>query len=47
MARKVFRRGNFTSLEELKTKIFEFIEYFNRTMAKPMKWIYTGKPALV
>jgi len=21
----------------------EFIHYFNRTMAKPFKWTYTGK----
>lgn len=28
----------------LKAKILEFVEYFNRTMAKPFKWTYTGKP---
>jgi len=22
----------------------EFIEYYNRTMAKPFKWTYQGKP---
>jgi len=45
LARKVIRRGNFISIEALRSKIFEFIDYFNRTMAKPMKWIYTGNPA--
>jgi four helix bundle protein len=45
LARKVIRRGNFTSLDDLKSKMIEFIDYFNRTMAKPMKWIYKGKPA--
>lgn len=45
LARKVIRRGNFSSLEDWKSKMIEFIDYFNRTMAKPMKWIYTGKPA--
>lgn len=45
LARKVIRRGNFTSLEDLTDKLLQFIDYFNRTMAKPMKWIYTGKPA--
>jgi len=25
------------------TKVFAFIEYYNRTMAKPFKWTYQGK----
>ncbi len=44
LARKVIRRGNFTSPEDLKTKIEAFITYFNETMAKPFKWTYQGKP---
>ena len=28
---------------DLKTRILEFIVYFNRTMAKPFKWTYKGK----
>jgi len=24
-----------------------FIDYFNRTMAKPFKWTYQGKPLCV
>jgi hypothetical protein len=44
LARKVIRRGNFTSTEDLKTKIEAFIAYFNNTMAKPFKWTYQGKP---
>ena len=43
-ARKLLRRGNFTSTDALKTRILEFVEYFNRTMAKPFKWTYKGKP---
>ncbi|QFS51782.1 Mobile element protein [Nostoc sphaeroides CCNUC1] len=27
----------------LKTRIFGFINYFNKTMAKPFKWTYKGK----
>jgi len=27
----------------LKTKVLSFIEYYNRTMAKPFKWTYKGK----
>jgi transposase len=44
LARKVIRRGNFTSTEDLKAKIEAFIAYFNKTMAKPFKWTYQGKP---
>ena len=44
LARKVIRRGNFASTEDLKAKIEAFIAYFNETMAKPFKWTYQGKP---
>ena len=44
LVRKLLRRGNFSSTDALKTRILEFIEYFNRTMAKPFKWTYKGKP---
>ena len=43
LVRKLLRRGNFTSIEQLKAKVLAFIEYFNRTMAKPFKWTYKGK----
>jgi hypothetical protein len=44
LVRKVIRRGNFSSQADLRAKIEAFIEYFNRTMAKPFKWTYQGKP---
>jgi len=44
LARKVIRRGNFASLPDLQHKLEAFIDYFNRTMAKPFKWTYQGKP---
>ena len=44
LARKLLRRGNFTSLANLEAKILDFIEYYNRTMAKPFKWTYKAKP---
>lgn len=44
LVRKVIKRGNFTSVDELKRKVLAFIEYYNRTMAKPFKWTYKGKP---
>ena len=44
LARKLLRRGSFTSQQDLKEQIERFIAYFNRTMAKPFKWTKTGKP---
>ena len=43
LVRKLLKRGNFTSVADLKAKILAFIEYFNRTMAKPYRWTYQGK----
>ena len=34
---------NFISQADLKARILQFIDYFNRTMAKPFKWTYKGK----
>jgi hypothetical protein len=44
LARKVIRRGNFTSLDDLHRKLIHFIDFFNKTMAKPFRWTYEGKP---
>ena len=44
MGRKLLKRGSFDSVGELEERILKFIEYFNRTMAKPFKWTYTGRP---
>jgi len=44
LVRKVIRRGNFASVADLQHKLEAFVEYFNRTMAKPFKWTYQGKP---
>jgi putative transposase len=44
LMRKVIRRGNFASLADLERKLLAFVDYFNRTMAKPFKWTYQGKP---
>ena len=43
LVRRVLKRGNFTSVEELRARILAFIDYFNQT-AKPFKWTYTGRP---
>lgn len=42
--RRVTRRGNFVSREDLIEKLKRFIAYFNETIAKPMNWTYTGRP---
>jgi len=40
LSRKVLRRGSFASVADLVEKVLAFIEYDNRTMAKPFKWRY-------
>ena len=44
VVRRVLKRGNFPSVEALKQRLLNFIDYFNRTMAKPYRWTYTGQP---
>jgi len=44
VGRRVLRRGNFKSLAALKDRLLDFIDYFNRTFAKPFRWTYTGRP---
>ena len=44
LVRRVIKRGNFKSVADLREKILAFIDYFNKTMAKPFKWTYTGRP---
>lgn len=43
VGRRVIRRGNFKSLHDLKTRLLDFITYFNNTFAKPFEWNYTGR----
>ncbi|WP_244945000.1 transposase [Nostoc sphaeroides] len=43
LVRKLLRRASFKSQDDLKTRILGFIDYFNKTMAKPFKWTYKGK----
>ena len=44
LVRKLLKRTSFTAVEELQAKVLAFIEYFNKTMAKPFKWTYGQKP---
>lgn len=43
LSRKLLKRGTFISVADLKAKVLAFIDYFNRTMAKPFRWTYRGK----
>ena len=44
LVRKLLRRSSFASLEDLRERILQFIDYFNRTMAKPIRWLYSPRP---
>lgn len=44
LVRKLIRRGDFSSKQDLRNKIEQFITYFNETMAKPFRWTMTAKP---
>ena len=43
LVRKLLKHGNFTSVADLKAQVLAFIDYYNRTMAKPFAWTYKGK----
>jgi len=47
VVRRLLKRGNFTSVVDLRERILAFIAYFNKTMAKPFKWTYKGRPLTV
>jgi transposase len=44
LVRRLLKRASFTSIQELQHRILDFIAYFNKVMAKPFKWTYTGRP---
>jgi hypothetical protein len=44
LARRVIRRGRFRSTDDRRDRLLRFIEYVNRTMAKPYQWTYAGRP---
>jgi transposase len=46
IVRKVVRRGSFKSVDDLRNKLSNFIEYFNRVFAHPFRWTYTGRPLM-
>ena len=44
LVRKLLKRSSFSSLADLKERVLRFIDYFNRTMAKPIDWLYSPRP---
>jgi transposase len=44
LVRKLLRRSSFRSIADLQARILEFINYFNRTMARPIRWLYSVEP---
>ena len=37
-------RSSFTSLDDLRERALQFIDYFNKVLGKPFRWTYTGRP---
>ena len=46
LVRRVIKRSNFSSVEDLCVRIRAFVAYFNQT-AKPFNWTYTGRPLVM
>ncbi len=44
LVRRLLKRSSFTSTQDLKHQILDFIAYFNRTLAKPFVWKFVGFP---
>jgi hypothetical protein len=44
LMRRLLKRASFMSIEDLRQRILAFIDYFNRVLAKPFKWTFTGRP---
>ena len=47
LSRRLLKRASFISTDELRTRMLAFIEYFNKALAKPFKWTFTGIPLRV
>lgn len=44
LTRRLLRRGDFTSRQDLTDKIDKFVEYYDTHNAKPYRWTYDGTP---
>lgn len=43
LTRRLLKRASFVSIDDLRTRILQFIVFFNKT-AKPFKWTFQGRP---
>lgn len=43
LVRRLLKRASFTSIEDLRIRLMDFINYFNETLAKPFRWSYNGR----
>jgi transposase len=44
LSRRVLRRGDFKSVDDLARQILTYIAHYNAHFAHPYEWTYTGKP---
>ncbi len=44
LQRRVIRRGNFRSMADLTRRILDYLVYYNKHLAHPYRWTYTGQP---
>lgn len=44
LSRRALKRASFGSVEELQDALRAFVAYFNRVLAKPFRWTYSGRP---
>ncbi|WP_422447095.1 MULTISPECIES: transposase [unclassified Endozoicomonas] len=47
LVRRFLKRNSFTTKEDLKVRLYGFIEFFNERMAKPFKWAFKDRPLQV
>lgn len=47
LRRKLLKRGNFASLDNLTTQLIAFIDQYNRVYAHPYRWTWAGSPLMV
>jgi hypothetical protein len=44
LARRLLKRASFVSIDDLRVRVLDFIDYFNDVLGKPFRWTYTGRP---
>jgi len=44
LSRRALKRASFASVEDLRKRLVDFIDYFNAVLAKPFRWTYAGTP---